>query len=135
MKKSHIILIIVVAVLIGGILSTFNDASTFVDFELAEENMGERYTVIGELNKDVEVHFNPRNTMLRFQAIDKNGKERTVYYNQPKPTDFERSEEITMKGFATDTAFIATEILMKCPSKYNEQNKMAGASDSYSSEP
>jgi cytochrome c-type biogenesis protein CcmE len=58
-----------------------------------------------------------------------------VYYNQPKPQDFERSEEITMKGYATDTAFIAEEILMKCPSKYNEQNKMAGKEDSYTDEP
>jgi cytochrome c-type biogenesis protein CcmE len=36
-----------------------------------------------------------------------------------------------MKGFATDTAFIAQEILMKCPSKYNEQNQMAGNENSY----
>lgn len=135
MKKVHILLIVVIAVLIGAILSTFSDASTYVDFKLAESNAGEKYTVVGKLNKEEELHFNPQTTMLRFQAIDKNGEERTVYFNQPKPTDFEKSEEITMKGFATDTAFIATEILMKCPSKYNEQNKMAGANDSYSSEP
>jgi len=47
-----------------------------------------------------------------------------VIYNQPKPQDFERSEEITMTGYATDSAFIATDILMKCPSKYNEQNEV-----------
>lgn len=135
MKKSHIILIVVVAVLIGGILATFQDASTFVDFELAEANKGESYTVVGQLNTESEIHFNPQTTMLRFRAFDKNGQERTVYYNNPKPTDFERSEEITMKGFATDTAFIASEILMKCPSKYNEQNQMAGAEDSYTTSP
>ena len=57
-----------------------------------------------------------------------------MYYNQPKPQDFERSEEITMRGYATDSAFIAKEILMKCPSKYNEQNEMAGNSNSYTAE-
>ena len=29
------------------------------------------------------------------------------------------------------TAFIAEEILMKCPSKYNEKNEMAGNQNSY----
>jgi len=47
-------------------------------------------------------------------------------YREPKPQDFERSEEITMKGHATDSAFVAREILMKCPSKYNDQQQMAG---------
>lgn len=135
MKKTHIVLIIVIAILVGAILSTFRDASTYAGFELAESNPGEQYTVIGKLDTAREIHFEPKSTMLSFTAVDKEGQERTVYYNNPKPTDFERSEEITMKGFATDTAFIAAEILMKCPSKYNEQNKMAGADDSYSSEP
>lgn len=134
MKKSHIVLLIVIAILMGALLATFQDASTYVTFERATANQGETYTVIGQLEKPLDIHFNPNTTMLRFTAIDKDGGSQTVYYNQPKPTDFEKSEEITMKGFSTDTAFIATEILMKCPSKYNEQNKMSGASDSYSSE-
>ena len=34
--------------------------------------------------------------------------------------DFERSEEITLTGHSTDLNFVATEILMKCPSKYTD---------------
>ena len=41
--------------------------------------------------------------------------------SKSKPTDFERSEEITLTGHATDSAFIATDILMKCPSKYTDK--------------
>lgn len=134
MKTSHIILLVVVAVLIGGIVSTFQDASTYVTFDRADENIGETYTVVGELNLNHEITFNPNTTMLRFTAVDDSGSQRVVYYNSPKPTDFEKSEKITMKGFSTDTAFIASEVLMKCPSKYNEQNRMSGATDSYSSE-
>ncbi|NVK05844.1 MAG: cytochrome c maturation protein CcmE [Flavobacteriia bacterium] len=134
MKTSHIILLIMIAISIGGILSIYGDASTYVDFNLAEKNMGEKYTVIGELVKDEPVDFNPKNTMLTFTAVDSTGLRRTVYYGQPKPMDFERSEKITMKGFATDSGFVATEILMKCPSKYNEKNRLEGNTDSYSSE-
>lgn len=125
MKKTHIILIIIIAVLIGAILVMFKDAGTYASFELAENNTGDKYTVIGYLDKDAQTNFNPRTTMFSFTAVDKQGQKSKVYYNQPKPQDFERSEEITMKGYATDTAFIAEEILMKCPSKYNEQNQVA----------
>ena len=68
--------------------------------------------------------FDPKTVTLTFAAKDKKGNESTVVYNQPKPQDFERSEEITMTGYATDSAFVATDILMKCPSKYNEQNEV-----------
>ena len=131
MKKTHIVLILIVAVLIGAIMVMFKDASTYAGFQLAENNKGEEFTVIGYLEKDAEMDFDARKTLFTFTAKDKQGVSRKVIFNQPKPQDFERSEEITMKGFATDTAFIASEILMKCPSKYNEQNEMAGNKDSY----
>ncbi len=131
MKKTHIILIIIIAVLIGAILVMFKDAGTYASFELAEKNTGDQYTVIGYLDKEAQMNFDARTTMFSFTAIDKQGRKSKVYYNQPKPQDFERSEEITMKGFATDTAFIAEEILMKCPSKYNEQNQMADSENIY----
>jgi cytochrome c-type biogenesis protein CcmE len=135
MKKTHIVLILIIAVLIGAILVMFKDAGTYAGFAMAEENRGDQFTVIGYLDKDAQMNFDARKTLFSFTAIDKSGEKRKVYYTQPKPQDFERSEEITMKGYATDTAFIAEEILMKCPSKYNEQNKMAGNEDSYTEKP
>ena len=134
MKKTHIILIIIVAVLIGAIMVMFKDAGTYAGFAMAQHEQGQEFTVIGYLDKDQDMHFDAKATLFSFTAVDKEGRSSKVYYNQPKPQDFERSEEITMRGFATDTAFIAEEILMKCPSKYNEQNQMAGNSDSYSAE-
>ena len=131
MKKTHIVLIVIIAVLIGALLTMFKDAGTYASFELAEQNAGDQFTVIGYLDRDSKMTFDARKTLFSFTAIDKTGKKTKVYYNQPKPQDFERSEEITMKGYATDTAFIAEEILMKCPSKYNEQNQVAGNNDSY----
>ncbi len=122
MKKTHIVIIVIIALGIAAIMSTFTDASTYVNFPLAEKNQGKLFTVIGYLNKDAAMDYNPERNQFSFTAIDKEGNERPVVYFQPKPQDFERSEEITMKGFATDTAFVAEQILMKCPSKYNETN-------------
>lgn len=122
MKKTHIAIIILIAVGIAAIMSTFTDASTYVSFPLAEKNEGKQFTVIGYLDKEGDMIYTPERNQFTFTAIDKEGNERKVIYFQPKPQDFEKSEEITMKGFATDSAFVAEQILMKCPSKYNETN-------------
>lgn len=122
MKKTHIVLIVLIAIGIAAIMSTFTDASTYVSFPLAEKNAGKEFTVIGYLDKEEDMVYNPEVNQFTFTAIDKEGNERQVIFFEPKPQDFEKSEEITMKGFATDSAFIAQQILMKCPSKYNETN-------------
>jgi cytochrome c-type biogenesis protein CcmE len=121
MKKTEIVLILLVAVIIGVIMSLTFNASTYITFADAEKQMGKEFTVIGELNKEKEIHFEPRLNLLTFFAVDSLHKERKVYYHDSKPQDFERSEKITMTGFSTDSGFVARTILMKCPSKYNEQ--------------
>ncbi|MCC5916991.1 MAG: cytochrome c maturation protein CcmE [Cryomorphaceae bacterium] len=125
MKKTHIIALVLIFTAIGVVISTLSDSGTYIDFRSAQINMGKTYTVIGELDKGGEIKYDARNNLLTFYAIDKIGEVSKVYYRDVKPTDFERSEDITMKGFATDSGFVATEILLKCPSKYNEQNNLA----------
>lgn len=126
MKRTHIAIIVVIALAIGAIMVTISDASTYVGFDRALENPGTKYTVIGYLDKEADMDYDARGNRFTFTAIDKEGREQQVIYHQPKPQDFERSEEITMKGYSTDTAFVAEEILMKCPSKYNDQTEAAG---------
>ncbi|MEY2962988.1 MAG: hypothetical protein RL754_249 [Bacteroidota bacterium] len=124
MKNSQIAIIIAIAVLIGYSMVRLGNSSTYSDFNSARAKAGEKTTVIGYLNLEKELVFDPESITLSFFAIDKNGNESKVLYNHPKPQDFERSEEITLTGYASDSAFVATEILMKCPSKYNEQNEV-----------
>jgi cytochrome c-type biogenesis protein CcmE len=44
-----------------------------------------------------------------------------VVYRNPKPADFERSEQIVIIGNVQKDIFVADKILMKCPSKYTEK--------------
>ena len=120
MKNSEITLTVVIMICIGIILSLTFNARTYVTFSTAEKNFGKQFTVIGELNLDKEIIFEPKNNLLTFFASDSMENVRKVFFYNTKPQDFERSEKITMKGFATDSGFIANSILMKCPSKYNE---------------
>lgn len=124
MKNSKIAVIIAIAVLVGYSVVQLGNSSTYSSFKNAYQTPGQEYTVIGYLDLEQEMAFDPKTVQFIFTAKDKDGVASKVIYNQPKPQDFERSEEITMKGYATDSAFLATEILMKCPSKYNEQNSV-----------
>ena len=122
MKKSHIIGIVVIALAIGAIISTINDAGTYVTFAQAKSNPNVEYTVIGELNKSKEILYEPEvnANLFSFYVIDKEGHEEKIVFHGTKPQDFERSEQITLQGKMVDNTFICTKILMKCPSKYND---------------
>jgi len=131
MKKTHIAIIVVIAISIAILISRIGDFGSYNDFKTAQLNLGNEVTVIAKLELEKGIDFNPRKVLLSFTATDDKGVSSMVYYNNTKPQDFEKSEEITLTGYATDTAFIANKILMKCPSKYNEQNEVEGNTDSY----
>lgn len=120
MKRSHIIALVGIAVAIGTILTVTVDASTYTTFNEAMENPGKKFTIIGELNRDKEIISEAN--YLHFYMIDKDGNEVKVVLDESKPQDFEKSEEITIRGVAEDDGvFYAHSMQMKCPSKYNEQ--------------
>ncbi len=121
MKKTHIIAIVLIAVSIGVILSTIKDSSSFVSFSEAVENPGVSYQVIGELNKEKELEYDPHENanLFSFYMLDAEGNEQKVYFHGTKPQDFERSEQVVVHGKFENNEFHASKILMKCPSKYN----------------
>jgi cytochrome c-type biogenesis protein CcmE len=135
MKKSHIIAIVVIAVAIAIIISTAGDASTYVTFEEAYHmaSMGNTGAihVVGELKKDnqgniIGISNSKDHLSFSFALIDDNGKEQNVFYNEPMPPDFTRSEKVVVIGGYQGENFVATKILLKCPSKYQEQKLNAG---------
>ena len=122
MKRNHLIALVVIAFLAGALIVTIQDASTYATFEMASKKTPESVTVVGQLDIEETITFNSSPALLGVTAVDKDGARSIVYYNQPKPTDFERSEEITLTGLSSgDTAFFAQNILMKCPSKYADE--------------
>jgi cytochrome c-type biogenesis protein CcmE len=122
MKKTHIIGIIVIALAIGAILSTVADSSTYASFSMAQQNPQAEFHVVGQLNKEKEITYNPEvdANLFSFFVVDNEGKECQVHFAGAKPQDFERSEQIVLTGKYHEGNFMASKILMKCPSKYNE---------------
>lgn len=122
MKKLHIILIVIIAASIGVIISTLTDAGTYVNFEQAFDQPDQEFHVVGQLVKDKEMVYDPqKNTdLFTFYMKDNNSQVKQVFLHKAKPQDFERSEQIVLIGKVQNGDFHAREILMKCPSKYND---------------
>lgn len=120
MKKSHIIAIAILAITMGFIVSTVYNTATYGNFKQAFSNPGDKYTIVGFINKEERITSNPN--LLEFYMFDKDSTQRKVLLNQSKPQDFERAESIVITGKAKqDGIFYATDIQMKCPSKYNDK--------------
>ncbi len=121
MKRSSIIGMVVIAIAIGVIMSTYADSSTYGTFSQAVESQKELH-VVGVLQKEKELVYNPQvdANYFSFYMIDNDGKECKVVFAGAKPQDFERSEQIVLTGQMVGDSFQANKILMKCPSKYTE---------------
>lgn len=123
MKKSSIAGILIIALAIGIIISTYADSSTYGSFADAKESTTELH-VVGQLNKEKELFYDPQQdaNYFAFYMSDNEGRESKVVFNGSKPQDFERSEQIVLTGKMVGNEFHASKILMKCPSKYtNDQ--------------
>lgn len=123
MKKSHILGIVVIAVMLAVIVSTISNSSTYAPFSKAIEHEGKSYHVVGTLNREKEFIYNPEENanIFGFYLIDNEGREMKVLYNDHKPQDFEKSEQIVVIGKVVGDEFHVAkgDLLMKCPSKYN----------------
>lgn len=122
MKKSHIIAIILIAAAIGILISASSDVTTYANFTQATAN-GDKVKLVGQLVKDKPVEYNPEvdANFLSFWLKDDAGQVRQVVLRAGKPQDFERSEQIVLTGQMAGDRFEASDMLLKCPSKYNDQ--------------
>lgn len=122
MKKIHIVGIIVIAVAIGVIFTSMRNTSTYADFTEALANPDREFHVVGKLDKDQPQVYEPtvNPDEFTFSMVDNKGIEKKVVLHKSKPQDFERSEQIVLIGKMQGEEFHANDILMKCPSKYND---------------
>lgn len=121
MKKSSILGIVVIALAIAMIIVIYADSSTYSTFTEAKKQENELY-VVGVLNKEKDLYYEPTvdANHFSFYMYDNDSTECKVVFRGSKPQDIERSEQIVLTGKMVGNEFHASKILMKCPSKYNE---------------
>lgn len=80
----------------------------------------------GSWVKEKNYEIDKQKNVMTFYMKDKSGQEMKVIFAGSIPNNFESSISLVVTGKYKDGSFYATDILTKCPSKYqDQQNKSA----------
>lgn len=122
MKKIYIVAMVLVVAAIGLLVNAAGDTSTYATFQEAAKSGG-KVKIAGQLAKDKEMYYDPQKdpNYFTFYLTDTDGEQQKVVLLREKPQDFEMSEQIVLTGKMKGDAFVASEMLMKCPSKYKDE--------------
>ncbi len=127
MKKTHIIILVLIAASIVVLISYTGDLTTYETISSAKQKEGKFVNLIAKVDKQHPVEYdaakNPN--YLSFTAVDTLGNSIKVVYHNNKPTDMEKSERLVLKGRVQGDHFDCKDILLKCPSKYKDDPNAA----------
>ena len=94
--------------------------SSYVDFEQAAKLNGDRIHVVGIWDDSKPASFSNETMTFSFYMKDESGISRRVTYPRPKPNNFEQADQIVVIGEMRGDTFVSNDMLVKCPSKYND---------------
>lgn len=133
-RAKLIVALVVVVGVIGMLVRTaVTHASTYYVTvnEFFQESSAAQHdptTISGEIIGS-SIKWNPTTGILQFNVQDKaGGKTLPVVYHGAKPDDFTDNWPVIVTGqLQSDGSFLASKLLIKCPSKYEAQNQAANA--------
>jgi cytochrome c-type biogenesis protein CcmE len=121
-KTAYIVgAVVILAAVVFGALAFANNLTPYVTITEARVE-----------DRSVQVHGYLKETIgydklerFHFVLEDDQGDEMLVIYNQAQPANFEQATGFVVIGRynTLENAFLADKILVKCPSKYQEQSE------------
>lgn len=128
MKKTHIILIVFLAIVVAAVVSMYGDTSQYSTFTDAIEHPDQEHQIVGYLVQGKEYEYDPVKDPNRFAfyCTDKEGKEMKVVHFEKPEADIYKTDQLTMFGKVENGEFHTSKILYKCPSKI-ENDSLTGA--------
>ncbi len=117
MKKKYIVGIGIIGIFVVFAMANLHKSLTpYVSLEEAKRSH-ETVQVKGARVEGSEYFDTRRNTFV-FKMVDDRGEECEVVYHGVKPANFEQAQEVVAIGRFVNGRFEASQILVKCPSKY-----------------
>lgn len=123
MKTRNLVLLVAIAALVVVLLfSLSQNLSQYTDLASAQAQPGREVHVVGQWVQREQASYDPATDRFTFYLKDSLGHVAQVVYLDPKPPNFEQADRVVVIGRADaqSKAFVADKILMKCPSKYQE---------------
>jgi cytochrome c-type biogenesis protein CcmE len=118
MNKRYIIGIVIIAVfLVVGFYAFVDTKVEYANFTHAVETH-KKVQVKGSWVKEKETGFDASTNKFTFYMKDENNTEMKVVLDGAEPNNFKMAESVVAKGKVKDGYFHATDVLTKCPSKY-----------------
>ena len=118
MKTKYIIGLVIAATFIVVAYFSFStskiDYSSFTDAKPLKKVV----QIIGSWNKNKPTEYDIQKNVFTFFMYDEKKGESKVLFAGPKPQNFDIAPTVVVKGKFNGDVFEASEILTKCPSKY-----------------
>jgi cytochrome c-type biogenesis protein CcmE len=109
--------IVIVVFVIFGAYSFLQSNVEYTDFNHAKMT-SKKVQVKGAWLQDQKTEYLASTNQFVFYMVDDNNTPMKVVLDGAKPNNFELATSIVVKGRCQDGYFHATDILTKCPSKY-----------------
>ncbi len=121
MKPRYIIGgIIAVALAVVGYMALDTSSVEYANIDRAER-LGKTVQVVGTWVKEEGSSYDNQANIFRFTMKDEHGRRIPVELNGAKPNNFEIAVSVVVKGRIDNGVMKASNVLTKCPSKYEGQ--------------
>src|SRR3970282_3014710 len=122
MKNKYIFGGVIIVVFLGlmGYLFTQSNIQYEEDFAKIKDQT-KTVKATGQWVKEKNYEIDKTNKTFSFYLQDARGVEMKVMYHGTIPNNFESAVSVVVTGQYRDGEFHATDILTKCPSKYEEE--------------
>ncbi|CAN5656962.1 hypothetical protein BH11ARM2_BH11ARM2_30210 [soil metagenome] len=121
MKVGPVLTAVVAAGAMVAVISAFAaNASPYVTFKQARAAGGDRLHVIGTVDKD-SIHQDVMKHTLSFRLTDDQKTTMEVVHTGDLPNNLSEAPKIVAIGGIEGDTFHSTELILKCPSKYDEK--------------
>ena len=113
--------VIIIGFLIIAIYSLVKTDIEYADFSKAKEKIGKKVQVKGQWVRSRGSEYSSEKNEFIFFLKDEKENVAKVIFKGSKPNNFEIASHVVATGKFENEIFYATEILTKCPSKYEGQ--------------
>ncbi|MBN1301775.1 MAG: cytochrome c maturation protein CcmE [Melioribacteraceae bacterium] len=122
MKNKYIFGGFIIVVFLGIMAFLFTQTSVGYEEDFSKIKVsGKTIKATGAWVKEKSYHIDSERNLFSFYMEDFNGNEIKVIYSGVMPNNFESSTSVVVTGKYQNGVFQASDILTKCPSKYESE--------------
>jgi cytochrome c-type biogenesis protein CcmE len=123
MKNKYLFGGFIIVIFLGFMAYLFTQSNIKYENDFAKVKSTDKIVkATGSWVKEKSYEMDNQNRIFSFYMADNQGNQMRVVYNGTMPNNFESAKSVVVTGEYKNGCFQASNILTKCPSKYEGQN-------------